>query len=92
MHPGLASPSPNKMLDIGKFALTFEDAIMSSTYKSLVLLCFIRNKHLKGGKKSKLKRYIRDFPGDPMVRNPPANGRDTGSILGPGRFQIPWGN
>ena len=25
---------------------------------------------------------IQDFPGDPMVKNPPANARDTGSIPG----------
>ena len=36
MHPGLVSISPNKMLDIGRFALIFEDTVMSSTYKSLV--------------------------------------------------------
>ena len=27
-----------------------------------------------------------------MVKNPPANAGDTGSIPGPGRFQMSWGN
>ena len=26
-----------------------------------------------------------DFPGDPVVKNPPATAGDTGSIPGPGR-------
>ena len=33
-----------------------------------------------------------DFPVGPMVRNPLANAGDTGSIPGPGRFHMPWGN
>ena len=33
-----------------------------------------------------------DFPGDPMVKNPPANAGNTGSIPGPGRFHMPSGN
>ena len=33
-----------------------------------------------------------DFPGVPMVKNPPANAGDTGSIPGPGRFHMPQGN
>ena len=27
-----------------------------------------------------------------MVKNPPASARDTGSIPGPGRFHVLWGN
>ena len=30
-----------------------------------------------------------DFPGDPVVKNPPANEGDTGSITGPGRSHMP---
>ena len=33
-----------------------------------------------------------DFPGGPVVKNPPANAGDTGSRLGPGRFHMPQGN
>ena len=39
-----------------------------------------------------LKRNHLDFPGGPAVKNPPANVGDTGSIPGPGRFFMPWGN
>ena len=34
----------------------------------------------------------RDFPGGPVVKNPPANAGDTGSIPGPGRSHIPQGS
>ena len=33
-----------------------------------------------------------DFPGGAVVKNPPANARDTGSSLGPGRSHMPWNN
>ena len=33
-----------------------------------------------------------DFPGGPVVKNPPASARDTGSIPGPGRSHMPWSN
>ena len=33
-----------------------------------------------------------DFPGGPVVRNPPANAGDIGSIPGPGRFHMPSNN
>ena len=32
-----------------------------------------------------LEILVLDFPGDTVDKNPPANGGDTGSILGPGR-------
>ena len=32
------------------------------------------------------------FPGSSVVKNPPARGGDTGSILGPGRSPMPWIN
>ena len=31
----------------------------------------------------------RDFPGGAVVKNPPANAGDTGSIPGPGRSHMP---
>ena len=31
-----------------------------------------------------------DFPGDAVVKNPPSNAGDTGSIPGPGRSHITW--
>ena len=33
-----------------------------------------------------------DFPGGPVVKNPPANAGDTGLSPGPGRFHMPWSN
>ena len=35
-------------------------------------------------------RAGRDFPDGSMVKNPPANAGDTGSIPGPGRSHMPW--
>ena len=34
----------------------------------------------------------RDFSGSQVVKNPPANAGDTGSIPGPGRSDMPRGN
>ena len=42
--------------------------------------------------KNKLKADHRDFPGGIVVKNPPANAGDTGSIPGPGRSHMPWSN
>ena len=39
-----------------------------------------------------LKNANWDFPGGPVVKNPPANAGDTGLIPAPGRFHMPgWG-
>ena len=35
---------------------------------------------------------ILDFPGGPVVENPPANAEDTGSVPGLGRFHMPQRN
>ena len=35
---------------------------------------------------------MQDFPGDPVVKNLPANRGDTGSIPGPGRSHMPQSN
>ena len=38
---------------------------------------------------------IRGFPGDSVVKNPPADSgdaRDTGLVPGPGRSHVPWNN
>ena len=34
----------------------------------------------------------KDFSGGPVVKNPPADARDTGSVLAPGRSHMPWEN
>ena len=38
------------------------------------------------------KEWIRDFPGGTVVKNPPDNAGDTGSIPGPGRSHTPQSN
>ena len=32
------------------------------------------------------------LPDDPVIKKPPVNAGDMGSIPGPGRFHMPWGN
>ena len=39
---------------------------------------------------AKGKRHIMHFPGGAVVKNPPANAGDTGSIPGPGRSHMLW--
>ena len=47
----------------------------------------------RGSSKSNiLKTLIEGFPGGPMVKNPPANAGDTGSIPGLGRSPMLQGN
>ena len=36
------------------------------------------------------KKWELDFPGGPVVKNPPADAGDTGLILGPGRSHVPY--
>ena len=38
------------------------------------------------------EKYMRDFPGGAVVKNPPANAGDTGSSPGPGRPHMPRSN
>ena len=38
------------------------------------------------------KKLDRDFPGDTVVKNPPANAGDTGLIPGSGRSHMPQSN
>ena len=41
---------------------------------------------------SKTLMHTGDVPGGPMVKKPPANAGDMGSIPGPGRFHMPRSN
>ena len=43
-----------------------------------------------GGKGAKVRGQ--SFPGGPLLRNPPANAGDTGSIPGVARFHMPQSN
>ena len=42
--------------------------------------------------KERVQKTFWDFPGDAVVKNPPANTGDTGSILGLGRSHMPQSN
>ena len=44
--------------------------------------------HKRNGHAWEQKYIILDFPGGPVVKNPPANAGDTGSVAGPGRFRM----
>ena len=39
-----------------------------------------------------LKMHTQGFPGGAVVKNPPANAGDAGSIPDPGRSHMPWSN
>ena len=39
-----------------------------------------------------MKTILSNFPGGTVVKNPPANARDTGSSPGPGRSHMPRSN
>ena len=41
---------------------------------------------------SLFQKNTKGFPGDSVVKNPPGNAREAGSIPGPGRFHMPWSN
>ena len=46
-----------------------------------------------GGYTALICKFLsRDFPGGAVVKNPPANAGDTGSISGPGRSHMLWSN
>ena len=44
---------------------------------------------LKMNKQTDSHTMIQDFPGDPVVKNPPAYAGNMGSIPGPGKFHTP---
>ena len=45
-------------------------------------------KKISNEKARGLKTTIQDFPGGAVVKNPPANARDTGLSPGPGRSHM----
>ena len=47
-----------------------------------------KESHLQS--KEHLKQIMEDFPGGPVVRNPPANAGAMGLIPDPGRSHMPW--
>ena len=53
--------------------------------KSEHVVCYVRIRAIK-------KNKTGDFPGGAVVKNPPANAGDTGSIPGTGRSHMPRSN
>ena len=56
--------------------------------------CFLSTLIAQRKKKTNtyFKKQFRDFPGGTVVKNPPANAGDMGSIPGPGRSHMPRSN
>ena len=52
-------------------------------------MCSLRVNKEWGEKDVSSKSQRWDFPGSAVVKNPPANAGDTGSIPGPGRSHMP---
>ena len=53
--------------------------------KSYITLCLAMNFYIQ--QKNHIEEKV-DLPGGPVVKNPPANAGDTGSIPGSGRFHM----
>ena len=57
------------------------------------IIIIIRGGHQDDIQKTCCKiRSVLDFPGGTVVKNPPANAGDMGSIPGLGRSHMPWSN
>ena len=52
-------------------------------------LCHSSQAGLLGGKRFFVRAAPEDFPGGPVVKDPPPKAGDTGSIPGPGRCHRP---
>ena len=79
-------------------AITFSGALHSSGGKGVPLQwrgsthqCMLEGSRSAAGSNA-LKPFHEDFPAGPVVKNPPANAGDMGSIPGPGRCHTPRGN
>ena len=53
----------------------------------------MKNQQDTGNQKDEVsENKLRDFPGGAVVKNPPVNAGDMGSIPGPGRSHMSWSN
>ena len=57
--------------------------------KKPLLLCFFEL--VKFGSFACISKVLRDFPGGPVVEDLLSSAGDKGSISGPGRSHMPWG-
>ena len=64
-----------------------EAHLLPCTHSYFPSVCF-----LPSSQRGPLETHVRDFPGGPGVKNPPADAGDTGSVPGPGRFLVLWGD
>ena len=55
-------------------------------------ICKERKPRIIVNQKSTRIKQMREFPGGPVVGNPPANARDTDLISGPGGSHMPCSN
>ena len=70
------------------------------TNTAIILMAWIHNycttkgnfEHEKNTEHISARNCAVDFPGDAVVKNPPANAGHTGSSPGPGRSHMPWNN
>ena len=69
-----------------------EITIKRNQMKDKLDLCLISYSGRCVSKQKVKKMSGPDFPGGPVVKNSAANAEDTGSILGPRRFHVAWGN
>ena len=69
-----------------------EITIKRNQMKDKLDLCLISYSGRCVSKRKVKKMSGSDFPGGPVVKNSAANAEDTGSILGPRRFHVAWGN
>jgi len=60
------------------------------------MLMYDRNQHnivkQLSSNKNFLKKRTKDLHGGPVVKNPPANAGDMGSVPSQGRFDVPQGS
>ena len=65
---------------------------VSATYRDLYFTFIFNYTFSPQMAASLLILKLADFPGDAVVKNPPANAGDMGSSPGPGRSHMLWSN
>ena len=98
-HPEIEPASPESPALVGRFFTTEPPGKPLTWLQGQFLDLYILWKHKTSSRPWKRQRQVRvlqvqtsDFPGGPVVKNPPTNARDVGSFPGPGRVHMPRGN
>ena len=84
--------SSNKDISIYFFHTIIKKKNSVQLYLYLESTLFISSTIFSKNRTKRMKKTHRDFPGCPVVKNPPVNDGDTGLIPGPGRFHMSWSN